>query len=143
MKATYGLFDVPAIGSIALGILAAVIGWAILANTRLPLIRSERAAFFVVAAIGLTMCAVGGIGRSTAALGWSHPINLLGILLGVLAFGLVIAVLAGRTGWLSSATTIFNRGAVAQASGERVALLAMMAIILLKWTLGLAKYFLR
>jgi hypothetical protein len=143
MKATVSPFDVPAIASAVLGIFIAYIVMAATANNRPSFITSDRAAFFSVFVLGIAMCAVAGIGRVQATLGWVHPITIAGIVLGILALGLAVAVFTGRAGFLNSAAVVFGAGATPVASGERAALVALAGIIFAKWALGFGKYILR
>lgn len=141
MKVMLSPFDLSAIGSALLGVMVAVIAVATLTNTRVPLITSDRSAFFAVLALGFTMCAVAGIGRTYAALGWLHPITIIGSLLGILACVLAGVVFTGRTAFLAAATTSAG-GTARSISGDRMALLALTAVIVAKWALGFGKYLL-
>ena len=79
-----------------LGIVAALFVAALLLDIRRPLFGSDRATFIGLVVIGITMCALGGIGRSQSTLGWTDPVTLVGIVIGSLALLLVAAVLAGK-----------------------------------------------
>ncbi len=143
MKATANWFDITAIMSMLLGMLVVYIVTAVPANTRVPFVGSDRAAFFSVFVLGFIMCAIAGIGRTQVTLGWLHPITIIGTVLGILALVLAIAVFTGRTAFLSAAATIFGASTASVVSDDRVALIALTAIIFSKWGLGLGKYFLR
>jgi hypothetical protein len=80
---------------IVLGVVAAVLVMATLTGRSLPLVSGERAAFFALVIIGLVMCTL-GMGRSIANYGWTSPINLIGVLLGV---GILLLALAELVGW--------------------------------------------
>lgn len=75
------------IGTIALSALAAIVTLATLAGTQLPLIDGARAAVLALAVIGVVMCIAYGMQ-------WNrNPINIIGMVLGVLALVLAGAVL--------------------------------------------------
>ncbi len=76
-----------------LGILAVALVFLFVTGRPIPLISGDRAAFIALAVIGLAMCATGGIGTAVGQYGWTHPITIIGSLLGVLALGLVGATL--------------------------------------------------
>jgi hypothetical protein len=105
-----------------LGLVTVLYTLAVLAGTRLPLITSSRTAFYGLAAIGFLMCSV-GMGKVATGLGWSHPISIVGIVLGVAALALVAAVAFGiRLPWITS---------------DRAALIVLAGLIAVKWTLAL------
>jgi hypothetical protein len=105
-----------------LGVGAALYTLAVLAGTQLPLITSGRAAFFGLAAIGFAMCTA-GMAKVTSGLGWTHPISLFGIVLGVGALALVLMVAFGiRLPFITS---------------DRAALILLAALIVAKWVLAL------
>jgi hypothetical protein len=73
-----------------LGVLALVLAASILNGTRLPILSSERAAFFGLFVLGMGMCTMG---MQFERFGWTHPISIAGIVLGALALAVVGAVL--------------------------------------------------
>jgi hypothetical protein len=75
---------------IGLGLLSAIVLAASLGRFKLPLIGSERSAFFALAVIGMIMCT---LGMQFERYGWSHPASIAGIVLGSLALIIVAAVL--------------------------------------------------
>jgi len=119
-----------------LGILAALIVVALLANIRLPLIGSDRAAFIALVVIGMTMCALGGIGRAQSTLGWTDPVTLVGIVFASLALVLVAAVLTGRAGFLAPVAAVVG-GTSALDSTDRAATLVLAGLVAVKWAIGL------
>jgi hypothetical protein len=119
-----------------LGIVAVLLVAAVLTNTSVPFISGDRAAFVALAVIGMSMCALGGIGKAQAGLGWAHPLTIVGIVLGSLALLLVAAVLTGRAGFLEPVATATGGRAAAEAVTDRAALLVLAGIIALKWALG-------
>ena len=81
--------------TILLGILAAALVFAVLTGRKVPLISSERAALVVLVVIGMAMC-TNGIGRVAAAGAWTHPLSVLGYLLGALILVVAGAAILGR-----------------------------------------------
>jgi hypothetical protein len=121
MQANAMLLNLSAIVANMLGVLAALLVLAVLTGFRAPLIANDRAAFFALAIVGFTMCAVGGIGATQATLGWTHPITLVGIVLGIVATLLIAAVLTGQTAVLQPARPTHlravGRGGLGRAAG--------------------------
>jgi hypothetical protein len=120
-----------------LGILAALMVVALLANVRLPLLGSDRAAFISLVVVGMAMCAVGGIGRAQSTLGWTDPVTLVGIVIGSLALVLIAAVLAGRADFLEPVAALVGGTSTAESSTDRAATLVLGGLIALKWAIGL------
>jgi hypothetical protein len=75
---------------IGLGVLAAIVLAGSLGRFKLPLISSERGAFFALVVIGFAMCT---LGMQFERYGWAHPASIAGIILGSLALIVVAAVL--------------------------------------------------
>ena len=125
--------------STILGLVVAAIVLSVASRRSLPLISSDVIGFWVVAAVGMTMCMLAGVGQAPAALGWLHPYTLLGIALGLLATVLMAAVLFGRTEPLVSATGTLGLGL----SGAGIATIGLGLVILVKWLLGFALYSLK
>jgi hypothetical protein len=101
-----------------LALLAAGVIWAGLSGRRLPLLSNVKLDILLVVGLGMAICAQGGIGR-VAALGvWTHPLAIVGYVLG----GLILLVtLAAFTGWK-----------LPLIDGERQALLAVTILAGLK-----------
>lgn len=137
------VFDGTSLLTNGLALLAAVLVLGVLTNTSLPFISGDRAAFFALALIGFTMCAVGGIGRTQATLGWLHPIALLGIAFGIVAMALVAMVATDHTAPLTSIGRAVSGGTVSLVSGERAAFIGLAVVMALKWVLSFGQYFLR
>ena len=120
----------------SLGFLILGLTVAVLANIGLPLISSERDEFLALVAVGLVTC-MAGAGSSIQALGWRHPINVIGIGLGLASLVLIALVLTGNTApltWLADAA-----GGSRPVSPERVAFVGLAAMLLTKWGLGFAR----
>ena len=81
--------------TIIFGIIAGLLVFAVLTGRKVPLLTSERAVLVAVTLLGMAMCSY-GFGRVAAAGDTSHPLAILGYLVG--AVMLVIAV-AGIFGW--------------------------------------------
>jgi len=81
---------------IALGILAALLIFAVLTERKLPLLSSDRAAVLVLIVIGMAICSQAGIGRVAANQEWTHPLSMLGYLLGAAIIVIGIATLFGK-----------------------------------------------
>ena len=115
--------------SAVLGIVAALIVVTILGGREFPLVATERQAVLALLVIGVVMCTLGGIGPTQSAYGWTHPIMLAGIVLGILAL-----LVAGLT-LVGANTTI---GLIAT---DRSALITLTVIMVLKVVLVLAQRF--
>src|SRR5215470_8594554 len=115
--------------STILGLVVAAIVLSVASKRSLPLITSDLVGFWVVAAVGMTMCTLAGVGQAPAALGWLHPYTLTGIVLGVVAAVPMAMVLFGRTEPLMSAATTVGLGGI---SGASVATIGLGLVILVK-----------
>jgi hypothetical protein len=120
-----------------LGILAVLIVVALLANVRLPLLGNDRTAFIALVVVGMSMCALGGIGRAQNTLGWTDPITVIGIIIGSLALVLVAAVLTGRAGFLEPVAALVGGTSSLESSTDRAATLVLAGLMTLKWAIGL------
>lgn len=112
-----------AILSSGLGIVAVLFVVAYLAGATVPLITSDRVAFLALAAIGFAMCVL-GMNSIVTQLGWTHPVNIIGVIVGVLITLLVIGVLAG---WR-----------LPLIADDRAAFIAIAVMGFAKWALGFA-----
>lgn len=126
-----------AVAANLLGILAALMVVALLANIRLPLLASDRAAFIAVAVVGFTMCALGGIGRAQSTLGWTDPVTLVGIIIGSLALVLIAAVLTGRATFLEPVAALVGGTSMMEPSTDRAAALVLAGLMAVKWAISL------
>ena len=77
--------------TLVLGLLAAALVFMVLTGRDVPIVGNGGGALLALGSIGIAMCTLGGIGPTQSALGWAHPLTLIGSLLGVLAL-LVIAL---------------------------------------------------
>jgi hypothetical protein len=95
-----------------LAVLALIPALLVLARVPLPFSMTVLRAFTILALVGVTACAV-GMGASLSALGWAHPVNVAGGLLGALALGLItLTILDIRPPWLPGDQTLLAMLAV-------------------------------
>lgn len=81
---------------IALGILAALLIFAVFTGRKVPLLSSDRAALLVLVVIGMAICGQAGIGRVAARGEWAHPLSIIGYVLGAAILVIGIAALFGK-----------------------------------------------
>lgn len=83
-------------GILVLAMLAAVVVFVGVSGKKVPLLSNVRADILLLVVLGMAICAQGGIGRVAAAGTWTHPLAILGYVLG----GLILLVtLSVFTGW--------------------------------------------
>src|SRR6476646_9969006 len=80
---------------IFLASLAAVVVFIGATGQRVPLLSSIRVDIILLVIIGMTMCTQGGIGRVAASGQWSHPLSIIGYILGGLILLITLAVFVG------------------------------------------------
>lgn len=78
-----------------LALLAAVVVFIGATGKRVPLLSSVRLDILLLVIIGMTMCTQGGIGRVAATGQWSHPLSIIGYILGGLILLITLAVFVG------------------------------------------------
>ncbi len=78
-----------------LALLAAVVVFIGATGKRVPLLSSVRMDIILLVIIGMTICTQGGIGRVAATGQWSHPLSILGYILGGLILLITLAVFVG------------------------------------------------
>jgi len=76
-------------------VLFAALVFVVVTGKRVPLISNTRIAMAVLLVLGLTLCALGGIGRVAALGEWAHPLSILGYLLGALILVIGFATVFG------------------------------------------------
>jgi hypothetical protein len=81
---------------VALGILVALLVFAVLTGRKIPLLTNERAALLALVVIGMAMCSNGGIGQVAARGLFWHPLSIAGYLMGATILAIGIAALFGR-----------------------------------------------
>ena len=77
--------------TLVLGVLAAGLVFMVLTGRDVPLVGNGAGALLALGLIGLAMCTLGGIGTVQGTLGWTHPLTIIGSILGVAAL-LVVAL---------------------------------------------------
>lgn len=80
---------------IGLALLAVAVVYIGVTGKRVPLLSNIRVDIILLVIIGMAICTQGGIGRIAAAGEWSHPLSILGYILGGLILLITLAVFAG------------------------------------------------
>ena len=89
MSTNSQLFTASDLPVAVLGLVAAAVVVFTLSGRPLPLIADDRAALIALGIVGLVMCTLGGVGKVQSALGWAHPITIVGSVFGVVAMAIV------------------------------------------------------
>jgi len=101
----------------------------------LPIVGAGRGALIAVVMIGMAGCAIAGISQTTT-FGWTHPVMILGSVLGVVALAVIGAGLFGWDGILRPVAALAPGGALVAATTEQLALVAIAGIIALKFAIN-------
>jgi hypothetical protein len=112
------------------------LAWIALTSDSVPVVGTARNALIAIAIVGMAACAIGGIGQAPI-MGWTHPLTILGIAVGVLA---LVIVGAGLFGWdtiLSPFAGFVPVGSTLAATSERVAIGLLVGLIVVKWIVGI------
>jgi hypothetical protein len=80
---------------IGLALLAAVVVFVGVTSKKVPLLSNIRVDIILLVIIGMTMCTQGGIGRIAVTGQWTHPLAIVGYLLGGLILLITLAVFVG------------------------------------------------
>ena len=80
---------------IGLALLAAAIVFIGVTGKKVPLLSNVRVDIILLVIIGMTICTQGGIGRVAATGQWTHPLSIIGYILGGLILLLTLAVFVG------------------------------------------------
>ena len=80
---------------IGLALLAAAVVFIGVTGKKVPLLSNIRVDIIVLVIIGMTICTQGGIGRIAATEEWSHPLSIIGYILGGLILLITLAVFVG------------------------------------------------
>jgi len=80
---------------ILLAALFAAVVYINVAGKKLPLLSNVRVDVVLLVIIGMTICSQGGIGRIAATGQWSHPLSIIGYILGGLILFVALAVFVG------------------------------------------------
>jgi len=80
---------------IGLALLFAVVTFVGVTGKRVPLLSTIHVDIILLVIIGMTICSQGGIGRIVATGQWTHPLSIIGYLLGGLILIITLAVFIG------------------------------------------------
>lgn len=80
---------------IVLALLATVVVFVGVTGKKVPLLSNIRTDIILLVVIGMAVCQQGGIGRIAAAGSWTHPLAIVGYILGALILLVTLAVFAG------------------------------------------------
>jgi hypothetical protein len=80
---------------LVLALLAAIVVFVGVSGKKVPLLSNVRADVLLLVVLGMAICAQGGIGRVAAAGMWTHPLAILGYVLGGLILLVTLAVFVG------------------------------------------------
>lgn len=80
---------------IGLALLAVAVVYIGVTGKRVPLLSNIRVDIILLVIIGMAICTQGGIGRVAATGEWSHPLSILGYILGGLILLITLAVFVG------------------------------------------------
>jgi hypothetical protein len=80
---------------IGLTLLAAALVFLGVTGKKVPLLSNIRVDIILLVIIGMTICTQGGIGRVAATGQWSHPLSIIGYILGGLILIITLAVFVG------------------------------------------------
>jgi hypothetical protein len=81
--------------SIILSLLAVAVVFIGVTGKKVPLLSNVRVDIILLVVIGMAICQQGGIGRIAATGQWSHPLSIIGYILGGLILLITLAVFAG------------------------------------------------
>ena len=80
---------------IGLAILFAIVTFVGVTGKKVPLLSNVRVDIILLVIIGMTICSQGGIGRVAATGQWTHPLSIIGYILGGLILIVTLAVFVG------------------------------------------------
>jgi len=80
---------------IGLALLAAAVVFIGATGRKVPVLSNIRVDILLLVIIGMAMCTQGGIGRVAATGEWSHPLAIVGYILGGLILFITLAVFVG------------------------------------------------
>jgi len=81
--------------TLVLGLLATGLVFMDLTGRDVPLVGNGAGALLALGIIGIAMCTLGGIGTVQGTLGWTHPLTIIGSVLGVAALLVIVLPLLG------------------------------------------------
>lgn len=140
-----GGISMPIMPSFVLGTAAVAVtlwlAWMALTSESVPIVGTARGALIAIAIVGMAACAIGGIGQAPA-IGWTHPLTIFGIAVGVLALVIVGAGLLGWDALVRPAAGVIPMGTAVAATTERLAIGLLSSLIAVKWIVGIPFAFL-
>jgi len=80
---------------IRLALLFAVVTFIGLTGKKIPLLSNVHVDIILLVIIGMTICSQGGIGRIAATGQWTHPLSIVGYILGGLILIITLVVFVG------------------------------------------------
>ena len=80
---------------IVLALLAAAVVFVGVTGRKVPLLSNVRVDIILLVIIGMMICTQGGIGRVAVTGQWSHPLSIIGYILGGLILLITLAVFVG------------------------------------------------
>jgi hypothetical protein len=80
---------------IGLALLFAAVTFIGVAGKKVPLLSNVRVDIILLVVIGMTICTQGGIGRIAATGQWTHPLSIIGYILGGSILLITLAVFVG------------------------------------------------
>ncbi len=123
------------LGTIGVGV-SLWLAYVALTSDSVPLVGSVRGALIAIIVVGMATCAVAGIGQAPA-IGWTNPLTLFGIVVGVIALAIAGAGLLGWDALVRPAAGIVPVGASLAVTTERLAVGILAALIAVKWLVGI------
>jgi len=82
-------------GILVLALLFAIVTFIGVTGKKVPLLSSIRVDILLLVIIGMTICQQGGIGRVAATGQWTHPLAIVGYILGGLILLVALSVFVG------------------------------------------------
>jgi hypothetical protein len=81
--------------TLVLGLLAVGLVFMVLTGRDVPIVGNGAGALLALGVIGIVMCTLSGIGTAQSTLGWTHPLTIIGSILGIAALLVVTLPLFG------------------------------------------------
>ena len=108
---------------LVLALLALAVTWIGLSGMQIPVLSNVLVDVILVVILAMAVCALGGIGRVAAEKAWSHPLSIVGYILG----GAILLVLL----------TIFTTWKIPFITNDRQILLAVVVLSAVKMVVSL------
>ena len=80
---------------ILLALLFAVVAYIGVTGKKVPILSNVRLDIVLLVLVGMIICSLGGIGRVAATGQWSHPLSIIGYVLGGLILLIALSVFVG------------------------------------------------